>query len=295
MSLQTGKWWEGTHQRGGFTAGMTHGDVDRGGRHGDEGLEIGRKTMRPIYDFIEQSAGKPFFVWYAPMLPHQPHNPPERLLVKYKDKTDSPHIARYWAMCEWFDETCGELLEYLDRKGLTDNTIVALVVDNGWIQQPKAAGPGLHSKLSPYDGGIRTPIVLRWPKHIAARRDDQSLASSIDLMPTLLAACGAALPPGLPGVNLLDAQAVARRKAVFGEIHTHDAVEVGNPLSTLRYRWVVEGPWKLIQPNAPLEPEAKVQLFNVVADPHEKKNLAEQEPARVKQLQKLLDGWWKVP
>jgi arylsulfatase A-like enzyme len=94
---------------------------------------------------------------------------------------------------------------------------------------------------------------------------------------------------------LLDAQAVAKRTAVFGEIHTHDAVEIGNPLSSLRYRWVVEGPWKLIQPNAALEPEAAVQLFNVAADPHEKNNLAEKETARVTQLRKLLDGWWKVP
>ena len=71
------------------------------------------------------------------MLPHQPHNPPERLLAKYKDKTDSLFVAKYWANCEWWDETCGELLAYLDKQGLADNTLVVYVTDNGWIQNSK--------------------------------------------------------------------------------------------------------------------------------------------------------------
>jgi len=116
VSFQTGKWWEGNFAEGGFTAGMTHGDPERGGRHGDEGLKIGRQGLQPIYDFLEANKGKPFFLWYAPMLPHQPHNPPERLLAKYKEKTDSLFVAKYWANCEWWDETCGELLGYLDKR-----------------------------------------------------------------------------------------------------------------------------------------------------------------------------------
>src|SRR5207249_3330745 len=105
LSLQTGKWWQGNYARGGFTHGMTQGE-----RHGDQGLDIGRKTMQPIYDFIEvaQRGEKPFFVWYAPMMPHEPHAPPQRLLDKYIEKTSSPSVARYWAMIEWFDETVGD-------------------------------------------------------------------------------------------------------------------------------------------------------------------------------------------
>jgi uncharacterized sulfatase len=108
VSFQSGKWWEGNFAEGGFTAGMTHGDPAKGGRHGDLGLKIGRDGLQPIYDFLETNRGKPFFLWYAPMLPHTPHNPPERLLAKHRDKTDSEHVAKYWAMCEWWDETCGE-------------------------------------------------------------------------------------------------------------------------------------------------------------------------------------------
>ena len=75
LSLQTGKWWQGDFSRGGFTHGMT-----KGNRHGDDGLDIGRKTMQPIYDFVGNARkdGKPFFVWYAPMPPHSPH-PPARV------------------------------------------------------------------------------------------------------------------------------------------------------------------------------------------------------------------------
>jgi len=87
LSHQSGKWWEGGYQRGGFTHGMTRGFPQPGGRHGDDGLKIGREGMSPIFDFIDRAVAekKPFFVWYAPFLPHTPHNPPQRL---------GPHAAR---------------------------------------------------------------------------------------------------------------------------------------------------------------------------------------------------------
>ena len=116
LSFEAGKWWGGSYRRGGFTHGMTHGDPARGGRHGDDGLAIGRQGMQPVFDFIElaQTRKAPFFLWYAPMMPHSPHNPPDRLLIHYRDKTPSLEVAKYWAMCEWFDETCGQLLDFLD-------------------------------------------------------------------------------------------------------------------------------------------------------------------------------------
>ena len=85
VSLQTGKWWEGNPVAdGGFTAGMTHGDPKRGGRHGDEGLKIGREGLKPIKEFIDGAGDKPWFVWYAVFLPHSPHTPPAVLLEKYR-------------------------------------------------------------------------------------------------------------------------------------------------------------------------------------------------------------------
>jgi uncharacterized sulfatase len=284
LSLQTGKWWQGSYRRGGFCHGMTKGQ-----RHGDEGLVIGRKTMQPIYDFIAAATKekKPFFVWYAPMMPHEPHDPPARLLRKYEKKTRSLPQAGYWAMVEWFDDTCGELLAYLDRQKLASDTLVLYLADNGWVQNPEGRG-FVRSKRSPYDAGVRTPIIVRWPGKVKPLRSDE-LAISIDLVPTILAAVGLKPTPAMQGVNLLDARAVSRRKTIFGECFTHNAVDLDRPAANLEWRWLREGPWKLIVPKS----GSGIELYDVATDPYEKADLAAKKPEVVQTLLKKLDGWWK--
>jgi uncharacterized sulfatase len=293
LSLQTGKWWLGHHRRGGFTHGMTHGDPKRGGRHGDAGLRIGRQGMKPIADFLGEAGDKPFFIWYAPFLPHSPHNPPRRLLDKYRDQTESIHIARYWAMCEWFDETVGQLLDMLDRRGLSERTMVLYVCDNGWIQRPKARGFAPRSKRSRFDGGIRTPIMVRWPGKVAPRRDDQTPVSSIDFAPTILRAAGLEPTDAMQGVNLLDAQALAAREAVFGAVYSHDAVDIHKPATSLQWRWCIAGRWKLCVPHRANLPRQTPELYDILADPHEKQNLAAKHPQQVTRLTALIDRWWR--
>jgi arylsulfatase A-like enzyme len=287
VSLQTGKWWQGNFKRGGFTEGMTKGD-----RHGDAGLEIGRKTMQPIYDFIGKAKadGKPFFVWYAPLLPHDPHTPPERLLTKYKDKTTSLHVAKYWAMVEWFDETCGQLLDHLDAQGLTENTVVVYLADNGWIQNPDGPRYAPRSKQSQYDGGLRTPLMIRWPARIKPSQPD-ALASSVDLAPTLLRACGMEVADGMSGINLLDEAALAARDTIYGACFTHNAVDLDVPAKNLRWRWCIQKDLKLIVPG-PNEPAAPVELYDLAADPHEKTNLAPSRAESAAALHTKLDAWW---
>src|SRR6185503_18252552 len=144
--------------------------------------------------------------------------PPERLLAKYLDKTGSLHVAKYWAMCEWWDEQCGELLDHLEKKGLAENTLVVYLADNGWIQDTAAAKYAPRSKRSPNEGGIRTPIILRWPAQLKPKHDNQSLVSSIDLALTILAACGIESPKEMQGMNLLQVadNKANPREAVFG-------------------------------------------------------------------------------
>ncbi len=294
VSLQTGKWWEGNACRcGGFTEGMTLGDPDKGGRHGDAGLTIGRQGLAPVRDFLAgaKKDGKPFFVWYAPMMPHSPHNPPDRLLAKYKDKTPSLHVARYWAMCEWFDETVGELLADLDATGVARDTLVIYLHDNGWLQDPDSPNYLPRSKRSPYDGGLRTPVLLRWPGRITPAVRDTPV-SSIDLAPTVLAAVGLRPTADMQGVNLLDPDALRRRPAVFGEVFEHNAVDIRRPAANLQYRWVLAGGWKLILPHAARVPNARPELYRVDRDPDERENLAAAEPAKLAELTKLLAGWW---
>jgi uncharacterized sulfatase len=289
VSFQSGKWWEGNFAEGGFTAGMTHGDVSRGGRHGDEGLKIGRQGLGPIMDFLDAHPGKPFFLWYAPMLPHSPHNPPERLLAKYRDQTDSIHVARYWAMCEWWDETCGELLERLADRGLAENTLVIYVTDNGWIQSEDKPQYAPRSKRSPYEGGIRTPIMLRWPAKLQPRRDDRTLVSSLDLAPTILAACGLAATKPMPGIDLVEVAAgkATERDTLQGEIFEHDIPDIDRAEPGLLFRWVISGDWKLIQS----ADGSKRELYNLTADPHEQNDVAGAEAKRLERLSAKLTPW----
>ena len=293
VSHQSGKWWEGDPVAdGGFTAGMTHGDPSRGGRHGDLGLKIGRQGMQPIFNFIEKAGDKPFFLWYAPFMPHSPHTPPKRLLDKYTAPGKSLHVAKYQAMCEWFDETCGELLDYLDDKHLSENTLVVFVTDNGWIQSEDSPRYAPKSKRTQYDAGLRTPIMLRWPERIKPKRYEDTLVSSIDLAPTILAAAGLKPTPEMTGINLLeviDNGGRTDRQAIFGEIFEHDVANIDEPAESLLYRWGISGDWKLILPN---KPGAAAELYQLKEDPHETKNVAKEHPEVVERLRKQIDQWW---
>lgn len=288
VSFQTGKWWEGEPALGGFTEGMSHGDPQRTGRHGDLGLKIGREGLKPITEFLDRHPDKPFFLWYAPMLPHTPHNPPERLLQKYTAAGKSLHIAKYQAMCEWFDETCGELLAELDRRRLTENTIVIHLTDNGWIQNPDAPRFADRSKRSPYEGGLRTPIVIRWPGHVAPSRNE-TLVSSIDVAPTILAACGIKPKDSLPGIDLLEVaeSGSTSREALFGSIFAHDVADIDQPAKSLEYRWCRTRQWKLILPQV-----GPPELYDVSADPAETKNVAETNADTLARLTALTNEWW---
>lgn len=315
ISHQSGKWWEGSYQRGGFTEGMTRGFPKKGGRHGDDGLKIGREGMKPVFDFVDKAIKqkKPFFVWYAPFLPHTPHNPPERILQYYRQPNRHPALAKYFAMCAWFDETCGDLIDHVEESGVSDNTIIVYVCDNGWIQRTPdvnvpegwrpSFGPG--SKQSPMEGGTRTPIMIRWPAKIQPS-DRQEVVSSIDLAPTLLKAAGARVPDNLPGIDLLPiatGEKQMQRKRIFGESFAHDVADINNPQESLLYRWVIEDQWKLLLTYdgkvnrygaVHTRDEKRPQLFDLLADPHETSNLAAGNPDVVARLAATLDDWWKV-
>lgn len=294
VALQTGKWWEGDPiKTAGFTHAMTAGE-GKGDRHGGAGLEIGRKGLDPVFRFLAEAGDKPFFVWYAPMLPHAPHNPPDDLLQKHVKVAPSEPVARYWACVEWFDRTCGELLNHLEAKDLLSNTIVIYTTDNGWLQDPAQANKcAARSKLTPYEGGVRTPIMISWPGRLKPRREAERLASNVDLWPTLAALLQTPTPKGLPGVNLADARAVSRRARIFGESFSHNIADVDAPARSLQTRWIIEGGWKLIAPAAADSGSPKPELYNLRRDAWEERDLAGQEPARVRKLAAKLDVWWK--
>lgn len=314
LAHQSGKWWEGSWKDGGFTAGMTHGDPKRGGRHGDAGLKIGRQGMNEITDFIDGALEKkkPFLIWYAPFLPHTPHNPPERLLKKYTAHGRAMDVAKYYAMCEWFDETCGELTAHLDKRGITDNTVILYICDNGWAAaSTRADDPdqqtwknfALRSKGSPFEMGIRSPIMVSWPGKIEAGRSPE-LAHAIDLFPTIAAAAGLEAPKNLAGINLMDKVACSGRDAVFGVTHAIHNMTPGKPDDTLQYLWCVEKDWKLLvrYPGRNItnyelvhgwDDQTPIRLYHLAEDPHEKINLADKHPEIVKRLKAKIDTWYQ--
>jgi len=300
ISFQSGKWWEGNFTSGGFTEGMSHGDVTKGGRHGDVGLRIGRKTMQPVTDFIDKAVAedKPFFLWYAPMMPHLPHDPPKRILDKYTQEGRPLTVAKYYAMCDWWDETCGQVLDHLDKKKIADNTIVIYLCDNGWIQRSDQGGGavgGPRGKRSVYDGGTRTPIMIRYPGQVKPARNKTDLASSIDVVPTILDAVDVETDFNFPGISLLDQAKVSQRKAIFGEIFAHDIPDYRKPELGLLYRWVIDGDYKLIVPSGSDEGEygpEQLALFHISEDPEEEQNVIADHPEIAAKLRKKLDGWW---
>ena len=305
---QSGKWWEGAYANGGFTHGMTRGFPNPGCRIGDDGLKIGREGMKPIEDFVDLAIEqeKPFFLWYAPYMPHVPHTPPARLLNKYTSAGLKLPVARYYAMCEWFDETCGQLVELLEKRNARENTLIVYVTDNGWVQNPRGGGHLTRSKASPYEAGVRTPIMFSWPGVIdPADRDE--VVSSIDLMPTMLAAAGARIPEGLPGINLwphLTKGTPVEREMILGENFAHNIADINDPEASLTFRWCIADKWKLL-----LTYDGEVvrtdkawdsrtvtgpQLFDLLTDPHETNNVAASHPEVVARLAKAIAEWYPV-
>lgn len=332
-SLQTGKFWEGHWRNGGFTEGMTTFDPppaaqDYGGArelangervahgNGDLGLAIGRETMAPITEFIDDCEAQlqPWLVWYAPFLPHQPHDSPEEFYQLSRARPGvAEHEIPYYASIAQFDATVGELVGYVESKALATNTLFVLVVDNGWSpskspekDRPEEFAHTKNSKRAPFDDGVRTPILIRWDG-VVSPATHEGLVSSIDIVPTLLSAVGAKIPAALPGIDLLpsahagaggDANAALDpERPVFGEIYPGDATSLGHPERDIAYRWVRQGSLKLIVPRGKTPWENYVTapaLFDVAEDPRESIDLAN-DPAFATQIQRLtslLDSWW---
>lgn len=326
--FQTGKYWEGHWRNAGFTEGMTTaepsdkpdalgnkklagGDIVAHG-NGDQGLVIGRETMQPIFDFVDDCQKKktPFFVWYAPFLPHLPHNAPQRFREPYEGNPQVPrHAIPYYATCTWFDETVGQLIGHIEKVGLAENTLFVFVVDNGFVPDPKKpmAGGDFNytktSKRSPFEEGLRTPILLRWDGHTQPATH-HSLCSSVDLVPTVLDILKLEnKAPDLSGRSLWSSAIGPKPLAVqpvFGEIYPGDASTLGHPSRDLAYRWIREGRFKLIVPHAPAGKKPwggylnEVALYDVVADPKEQNNLAQNEKhaKTLSLLKQRLDQWW---
>ena len=307
-SFQSGKWWMGSWKEGKFDEGMTHGDYKKNGRHGDEGLKIGREGLEPIFKFVDQTLKDniPFFVWYAPFLPHTPHNPPKDLFYKYIKEAPNESVAKYWAMCEWLDQTVGDLMNYLKEKSLDQNTLVVYTTDNGWIQSPKHNRYAPRSKRAPHEGGVRTPIMFKLPGVIKPEMNHSTLVSNIDLVPTVLNFLNVN-DHELPGIDVMNKEKLNDRETLFIECYNHDILNINKPSETVLYKLALNKKWKLMLPNTKMVVKAydtpqeqyygyysnQPQLFDLENDPDEQVNLADKYPEIVNEMSREINEWWQ--
>ena len=202
-SFQSGKWWEYHFEYGGFTDGMTKGWVreNKNGMNwfeqfmGGKGIEIGRLNNNAVFNFIEKNKSNPFFIWYAPSLPHYPFDAPQKYRNIYLNKGYSKSAVEYYANCTWFDDAVGDLIAYLKKNTLIDNTLFIYVNDNGWEQETeqefindpmRSHNGGDKGKLSLYDLSFRTPIIFSWKNRIKPNIRLEDLVHSADIPATIL-------------------------------------------------------------------------------------------------------------
>jgi uncharacterized sulfatase len=234
-------------------------------------LEIGRVGVDVILDWVA-TTDEPWFVWFSPLMPHLPHNPPDSYVQLYEGLGLSVAEVLYYAMISWFDDVAGELIA-----GLPAETVVIYLADNGYLPSENPPFPDQRSKDTSYEHGIRTELLIRHPQANSSLRLDP--VHAVDVSRTILALAGADAS-WLPGRDLLPED--PRHDHVTGS----NWVEFGSP-GELIDRWVVTADrWKLVDDEA-----GASRLHDLEADPDELENLAD-EPlfAEVRdELQLLID------
>ncbi|CAN0568701.1 unnamed protein product, partial [Ectocarpus sp. 12 AP-2014] len=289
-SFQGGKWWEFNYGNGGFDEGMTVGweEADKGKNDwfykfmGGEGRKLARATMQPVYDFVESNDDNPFFIWYAPELPHYPFDAPVKYYNLYKDKDMSESAKRYYANCSWFDDGVGELKRYLKEKKKFKNTLFIYVNDNGWEQNPKQEfrndslrwhNGGDKGKLSMYDQSFRTPIIFSWDGKIERGRTNNDLIHSADIPATILDYVGIDIPSDFYGRSYkgaIEGNGFKTRDIIIGKVNQIRSKEDMMGKNIEGY-WLRNNAW-FFKWNMT---DSDIALYNIKNDPWNTNNLSE--------------------
>jgi arylsulfatase A len=244
--------------------------------------------------FIENHKAKPFFLYLPHYAVHIPMVAKPEIVEKYAKWDGTPHGRQenpiYAAMLESLDDAVGKVLGAIDRAGLAEKTIVIFTSDNGGLAIRSGANtpPTINSPLREgkgwvYEGGIRVPLIVRWPGKIAPGVETTPVWSA-DLPLTIASFCG--LPParGLDGVSLSDLLETGKplepRPLYWHYPHYHNALSW--PGGAIR-----EADWKLVENFD----TGRVELFNLAKDPSESTNLTDKEPARTREMASKLAEW----
>ncbi len=298
-TFQAGKLWDGVYANSGFGAGMTATEGEAATRFTGNraGLELGRKDLAPVFSFLERNRDRPFFLWFAPQLPHRPHDAPDRLHASYPEGEFSRTAREYYANCTWEDEVIGQLLDHLDRQQLRENTLIVYLSDNGWEQSPRSRethpSAGGHGKGSVHELGLRTPLIFAWPGHIPAGRRIEDFVSTVDLLPTLLSVAGVAVPGQRTGIDLMPALTngarVGRTRIVGGQFVDPDSRREA-PYAEFRgdTYFVRDRDWYYVLWGGQLNQQ---MLFDKNTDPEERENVAHLHPTRAAAYRVAVLDW----
>ena len=257
--------------------------------------------------FLEQNKDGPFLAFFTFYNVHNPPMARADLTRKYEEKRKRLGVTTRWgreaerdvrlvqdlpvyaAMVEAVDAAIGRVLDKLDELGLRDNTFIVFTSDNGGLSTsegwPTSNSPLRGGKGWLYEGGIREPLIVRWPGVIKPGLVVDTPVSSPDFFPTVLEVCGLPQPSGptLDGLSLLPLLRgnTLPDRALFWHF-PHYNNQGGAPAAAIR-----RGDWKLIE----WQEDDRVELFNVERDLSEQTDLAAREPQRVSQLRGELHAW----
>ncbi|MDX9752343.1 MAG: arylsulfatase [bacterium] len=231
--------------------------------------------------FIHKNKNTPFFAYLATNAPHTPLQIDPRYVKPYLDQGLDETTAKVYGMVENIDENMGRLLGHLKKAGLEDNTIVIFLTDNG-PQQPRYVANLRGLKGSVYEGGIRVPCFVRWPRQIQAGTTIQPIAAHIDWLPTLIEACGLQQPSNpLDGRSLLPLLTQRATnwpdRTLFTQWHRGDVPEPFRDSAAFNQRY------KLINGK---------ELYDIQADPGETTDIAATHPQIVEELREHYEAWF---
>ncbi len=313
-------WWP---ENQGFD--FNFGGIDRGGPYGGSkyfspygnprltdgppGEHLPDRLATEAVKFIETHKDRPFFAYFSFYDVHTPLMAREDLRKKYEEKRKRLGVTEKWgreherdvrlvqdhavyaAMVEAMDQAVGKVLNKLDELGLSKNTLVIFTSDNGGLSTsegwPTSNLPLRGGKGWMYEGGIREPLLVRWPDVVQAGQTIATPVSSPDFFPTLLDATATKPAPDqtLDGTSLLPLfkGGSIPERALFWH-YPHYGNQGGAPSAAVR-----RGDWKLIE----WQEDNRVELFNLAADISEHTDLAAQESERVARLRDELHTWQK--
>ncbi|MBN2329554.1 MAG: sulfatase [Candidatus Omnitrophica bacterium] len=258
-------------------------------KDGPEGEYMPDRLAREANKFIADNRENSFFLYLPFYEVHTPLQAKQELIEYYekKEKQGSQKNPKYAAMIHSTDEAVGKILAQLDELGLADNTLILFTGDNGGLMPVTGNEPLRAGKGSAYEGGVREPLIVRWPGVVKPGSVCSEPVISVDFYPTIVEAAGAQADPKqtLDGKSLVpllkNPESTLDRDSIFWH-YPHYHPGGAKPYGAIRRR-----DFKLIE----FFEDGKLELYNLKDDIGETNDLAETMPEKTKELHDCLKSW----